>query len=66
MSKGLDFFTVGSTLLVFLALLGVVATSYLAAINRDLMAKRLDLWARGLFPIAFALLLGWFLLGQMG
>ena len=62
----LDFFTVGSTLLVFLALLGVVATSYLAAINRDLMAKRLDLWARGLFPIAFALLLGWFLLGQMG
>ncbi|MFT5351560.1 MAG: hypothetical protein ACI9MF_002383 [Gammaproteobacteria bacterium] len=59
----LDYFTVGSTLLVFLALLGVVATSYLAAINRSLMAKHLDLWARSLFPVFFLLLLGWFFFG---
>ena len=59
----MDYFTVGSTLLVFLALIGVVATSYLAAINRDLMAKYLDLWARGVFPAIFLLLLGWFIFG---
>jgi hypothetical protein len=59
----LDYFTVGSTLLVFLALIGVVTTSYLGAINRESMAKRLDLWARGAFPAAFLLLLGWFVSG---
>lgn len=59
----LDYFTVGSTLLVFLALIGVVATSYLGAINREPMAKRLDLWARAMFPAAFLLLLGWFMSG---
>jgi len=50
-------------LLVFLALIGVVATSYLGAINREPMAKRLDLWARAMFPAAFLLLLGWFVSG---
>jgi hypothetical protein len=59
----LDYFTVGSTLLVFLALIGVVSTSYLASTNRDLMAERIDLWARVVFPAAFLLLLGWFLVG---
>lgn len=59
----LDYFTVGSTLLVFLALIGVVSASYLAATNRDLMAERVDLWARFVFPGAFLLLLGWFLVG---
>jgi hypothetical protein len=59
----MDYFTVGSTLLVFLALIGVVSTSYLAAINRDVMAERIDLSARVVFPAAFLLLLGWFLLG---
>ena len=60
----MDYFTVGSTLLVFLALLGVVATSYLTANNRDLMAKRVDWLARGVFPAVFLLLLGWFLFGE--
>jgi hypothetical protein len=59
----LDYFTVGSTLLVFLALIGVVSTSYLASTNRDQMAERIDLWARVVFPAAFLLLLGWFLVG---
>jgi hypothetical protein len=59
----MDYFTVGSTVLVFLALIGVVSASYLAATNRDPMAERIDLWARVLFPAAFLLLLGWFLAG---
>ncbi|ADJ27790.1 neurotransmitter-gated ion-channel ligand-binding protein [Nitrosococcus watsonii] len=59
----MDYFSVSSTLLVFLALLSIVMASYLAATNRDLMAKRVDLWARGAFPAAFLLLLGWFALG---
>jgi hypothetical protein len=60
----LDYFTVGSTLLVFLALIGVVVTSYLTAINRDVMARRLDLMGRGFLPAAFLLLLAWFLFGR--
>ena len=59
----MDYFTVGSTLLVFLALIGVVATSYLGAINREPIARKLDLWARGMFPATFLLLLVWFLRG---
>ena len=59
----MDFFTVGCTLLVFMALIGVVTTSYLGSINRDIMAKHLDLWARGLFPATFLLLFGWFTAG---
>ena len=61
----LDYFTFGSTLLVFLALLGVVATSYLSATDRERIARRFDLWARGLFPASFVFLLGWFLLGRV-
>ena len=57
----MDYFTVGSTFLVFMALVGVVATSYLAAINRNRTTNQLDLWARGAFPVAFLLLLGWFI-----
>ena len=39
----LDYFTVGSTLLVFMALLVVVSTSYLATVDRDRPAKIVDL-----------------------
>ena len=59
----MDYFTVGCTLLVLCALLGVVATSYLSSINRDLMAKRFDLLARGFLPLIFIVLLSWFLFG---
>lgn len=57
----MDYFTVGSTFLVFLALVVAVAISYLSTINRNQTAKRMDLWARGAFPVVFLLLLGWFL-----
>jgi len=57
----LDYFTVGSTALVFLALLTVVLTAYLATVQRDIYAKRVDQIARPAFPIAFFLLFSWFL-----
>lgn len=57
----MDYFTVGSTFLVFLALVVAVAISYLSTINRIQTAKRMDLWARCVFPVVFLLLLGWFL-----
>lgn len=59
----MDHFTVGSTLLVFLALIVVVLTSYLSGNRREAQARRVDLCARFVFPATFLLLLGWFLIG---
>jgi len=59
----MDYFSVACTVLVFLALSGVVFTGYLVAINRDLMARRVDILARGLFPAAFLAMLIWFIAG---
>ena len=59
----LDFFTVGSTLLVFMALLVVVITSYLSTIDRDPPARVVDLSSRAAFPAVFLSLLGWFFFG---
>jgi hypothetical protein len=60
----LDYFTVGSTLLVFVALIVVVVTSCLVAHNKnDVKAARVDVSARVVFPATFILLLGWFILG---
>ncbi len=59
----LDYFTVGSTLLVFMALLVVVTTSYLSTIDRDPPARVVDLSARVAFPVIFLSLLGWFFFG---
>jgi hypothetical protein len=57
----LDYFTVACTLLVFLALIGVVTTSYLSSINRDMLAKNIDQFARPAFPVAFVALIIWFM-----
>ena len=46
----LDYFTLGSTILVFLALVEVVLTSGLAQAGRDEPARRIDLGARLMFP----------------
>jgi hypothetical protein len=59
----LDYFTVGSTLLVLLALITVIVTGYLAAHSQERHARSIDLGARGTFPGAFLLLLIWFILG---
>ncbi len=59
----MDYFTVGSTVLVFLALVVVVLTSFLTARKREKSAYRIDLTARAAFPAAFLALLGWFFAG---
>jgi hypothetical protein len=52
----LDYFTLGSTVLVFFALVEVIMTSYLARKERTLMARKFDRISRVAFPAAFVLL----------
>jgi hypothetical protein len=59
----MDYFTVGSTLLVLLALIAVIVTGFLFAHRHESHARSLDHWARGAFPAAFLLLIGWFMVG---
>jgi len=59
----LDYFTVGSTLLVFMALVTVILTSFLAGTEDDKLAHKVDISARVTFPGIFLFLLGWFLYG---
>ncbi len=60
----MDYFTVGCTLLVFLALIAVVTASNFAIHNRhDEDARKLDVTARIFFPTAFICLLFWFVSG---
>ena len=57
-----DYFTLGSTILIFLVLLLVAATTYLFAKNRAALAERIDRWARLAFPLIFGvvfLLIWW-------
>ncbi len=57
----LDYFTAGSTLLVFLSLIVVATTRFLSDKNDD-RSRIVDNWARVGFPLTFLVLLGWFLL----
>ena len=59
----MDYFTVGSTLLVFMALITVIFTSYLAGKEYDSLAHKVDISARIAFPAIFLFLSGWFLYG---
>jgi len=59
----MDYFTVGSTVLVFLALIIVVLVSFLSTRSHDKVARVVDLVARFAFPLALMTLLGWFFLG---
>ncbi|MHC4942801.1 MAG: hypothetical protein ACYTG7_07245 [Planctomycetota bacterium] len=52
----IDYFTLGSTMLVFLALVEVILTSYLANRNRVELARTIDRFARFAFPTVFLLL----------
>lgn len=54
----IDYFTVGSTLLVFLALFMVVLIAFHDTKQKAVFAGRMDPLARGAFPSAFVLLLG--------
>jgi hypothetical protein len=59
----LDYFTVGSTLLVFMALVAVIFTSFLSGKEHEMLAHKVDISARVIFPAIFLFLLGWFLYG---
>ena len=59
----LDYFTVGSTLLVLLALILVIVTGFLVVHRQEPQARRIDHGARGIFPAVFLLLIIWFLVG---
>ena len=60
----MDYFTVGSTILVFLALIVVVLTSFLEPeICSDCTARRINIGSRFAFPIAFFVLMWWFVAG---
>jgi hypothetical protein len=50
----LDLFIVGSTILVFLALIEALVTSYLVSHDRKILALWIDRVARLLFPLSFA------------
>jgi len=54
-----DYFFFGSTALVFLSLLEVLVTSQLVGADRIAVARRVDRWSRGLFPLLFAGLACW-------
>ena len=57
----MDYLSIGSMLLVFIALFLVVTTVFLETRNKDEWTRKLDQWSRASIPTAFALLLGWFL-----
>lgn len=59
----MDYFTVGSTLLVFMALITVIFTSFLAGKKHDSLAHKVDILARVTFPAIFIFLLGYFMYG---
>jgi glycine receptor alpha-4 len=57
-----DYFTLGSTILIFFLLLLVATTASLVARNKMALAERIDRWARIAFPVTFGavfLLIWW-------
>jgi len=61
----LDYFILGSTVLVFMALLEVVITSGLAQAGKSAQAHRLQRAARLVFPLLFGLLIIAVFAGQL-
>ena len=55
----LDYLMLGSTVLVFLAMVEVITTCLLSHHNHSIAAKRLDIASRVLFPSAFTALFFW-------
>lgn len=52
-----DFFVLGSQILVFLALVEAVSTGTLAGMGKGALAKKLDWWSRFIFPASFFVVL---------
>ena len=59
----MDYFTLGSTLLVFLTLIEVIVTAALSRSDQSSLVKNIDKIVRIVFPISFLLLFGWFMSG---
>ena len=55
----MDKFLFGSTVLVFMALIEVVSTSHFASTDRLVLARRIDITARWLFPLLFLFIIGY-------
>ncbi len=55
----LDYFTLGSTIIVFLTLMEVIITTNMALREREKIARRIDLWCRFVFPIGFTIWSVW-------
>lgn len=55
----IDYFILGSTLLVFLALVEAITTAYLAGQKDPSVARRIDRYARAIFPACFLGLILW-------
>lgn len=53
----LDYFIVGSNIMVFLALLEAVFSSNFAKINHEKIARKLDLWSKYIFPVFYVIIL---------
>ncbi|MHC4116069.1 MAG: hypothetical protein ACYSWO_01045 [Planctomycetota bacterium] len=59
----MDYFSLISTMMVFLALVEVIITSLLAHSKRTACGKKIDLFSRAAFPVVFALTSAWAFLG---
>ncbi len=55
----MDYFLLGSTILVFLTLAEVIVTANLALSGRRPLARKIDAWCRFIFPAVFALWSVW-------
>ena len=53
----MDWFILGSSLLIFMSLLQVVVTTYLAENEKLTLARRINQVTRGVAPVAFLLVL---------
>jgi hypothetical protein len=54
----LDYFMLGSTVLIFLNLLLIACGAHLVATDRTPLVARLDRWARRVFPLVFIVIFG--------
>jgi len=51
-----DYFVLGSLILVFLALVEAVTSGVIAARGKEALARKLDRWSRWFFPASFLML----------
>lgn len=57
----LDYFTVGSTILVFLALVTVIMTAFLVEQQKEEGTRKIDITARLVFPAVYLAFFSWFI-----